>query len=127
LVANDADDRRYNDRHVCRHFSGGQKYYQPRNCFHCAEPPCLTAAIVKRPDGIVDIVQDLCTGCGNCVPACPYDAIEMNIVAPILPPGLENGHGAADVAPRVAGVVEKCSFCVHRIDADLAPACVAAI
>jgi molybdopterin-containing oxidoreductase family iron-sulfur binding subunit len=107
-----------------------QKHYRPRNCFHCADPPCLpvcpTSALVKRPDGIVEIIDDLCTGCGECVTACPYDAIEMNEVTPILPHGLESGHGAAEVAPRVAGVVEKCSFCVHRVDQGLEPACVCA-
>ncbi|RWB32233.1 MAG: 4Fe-4S dicluster domain-containing protein [Mesorhizobium sp.] len=107
-----------------------QKHYQPRNCFHCADAPCIpvcpTGAIVKRPDGIVQILQELCVGCGKCEPACPFDAIEMNVVAPKLPEGLENGHGAAEVAPRVAGVVEKCSFCSHRVDAGRDPACVAA-
>ncbi|MGD9714891.1 MAG: 4Fe-4S dicluster domain-containing protein, partial [Thermomicrobiales bacterium] len=111
-------------------FPDVQKHYQPRNCFHCAEPPCLpvcpTHAIVKRADGIVEIVEDLCIGCGKCAPACPFDAIELNIVAPVLPKGLEVGHGAFEVTPRVAGVVEKCSFCSHRVDAGLEPACVEA-
>jgi molybdopterin-containing oxidoreductase family iron-sulfur binding subunit len=107
------------------------KHYRPRNCFHCAEPPCLpvcpTEAIVKRADGIVEIVQDLCIGCGKCQPACPYDAIEMNEVAPVLPHGLESGHGASEAPPpRRAGVVEKCSFCTHRVDQGLEPACVSA-
>ncbi|MCF6108436.1 4Fe-4S dicluster domain-containing protein [Mesorhizobium muleiense] len=111
-------------------FPDVQKYYQPRNCFHCADAPCIpvcpTNAIVKRDDGIVEIKQELCVGCGKCEPACPFDAIEMNVVAPLLPPGLEKGHGAAEVQPRVAGVVEKCSFCSHRVDAGQDPACVAA-
>ena len=43
-------------------FRNVSKHYQPRNCFHCADPPCLpvcpTAAIVQRADGIVDIIYD---------------------------------------------------------------------
>ncbi len=111
-------------------FPDVRKHYQPRNCFQCANPPCIpvcpTDAIAKREDGIVVIRQDMCIGCGRCEPACPYDAIEMNVVEPVLPLGLEDGHGAAEVAPRVAGVVEKCNFCAHRIDGGLAPACVVA-
>ena len=107
-----------------------RKHYRPRNCFHCAEPPCLpvcpTTAIVRRADGIVEILYDKCIGCGLCAPACPYDAIEMNAVAPKLPSGLEQGHGAAEVAPRAAHVAEKCSFCSHRVDQGQQPACVEA-
>src|SRR6266404_137177 len=77
-------------------FPNVSKHYQPRNCFHCAEP------------------------------ACPYDAIEMNQFAPVLPTGLEQGHGAAEVPPRRAHVVEKCTFCSHRVDQGLQPACVEA-
>ena len=111
-------------------FPDVHKHYEVRNCAHCADPPCLpacpTAAIVKRPDGIVEIVEDRCTGCRDCIPACPYDAIEMNEHAPLLPHGLEDGHGSAAVRPRPAGVVEKCTFCVHRVDEGLDPACVVA-
>lgn len=106
------------------------KHYQPRNCFHCADPPCLpvcpTSAITKRADGIVELDPVLCIGCGRCEPACPFGAIEMNPVDPVLPPGLEGGHGAREVAPRKAGVAEKCSFCAHRVDQGLEPACVKA-
>ncbi|ATE66312.1 4Fe-4S dicluster domain-containing protein [Rhizorhabdus dicambivorans] len=111
-------------------FPDVQKYYRPRNCFHCASPPCLpvcpTGALSKRADGIVEIIEAKCIGCGLCVPACPYDAIEINAVDPILPHGLEDGHGAAEVAPRKAGMVEKCTFCSHRVDMGQQPACVAA-
>ena len=44
-----------------------------------------------------------CTGCGDCVRACPYDARRLD--------------------PR-SGTADACNFCAHRIDAGLLPACV---
>ena len=106
------------------------KHYRPRNCFHCANAPCIPAcperAISQRDDGIVEIDYDRCTGCGDCIPACPYDAIVINADAPVLPQGLEDGHGDAAVAPRRQAIAEKCTFCSHRLERNQAPACVAA-
>lgn len=77
-------------------------------CNHCVEPACMAAcpvdAISKRPqDGIVLIDQDKCIGCEYCVWACPYGVPQMN---------------------QVTNKAEKCTFCVHRIEQGLRPACV---
>ncbi len=77
-------------------------------CFHCEKPSCLKAcpvdAITKRAsDGIVTIDQDKCVGCKRCAWACPYGAPRLN---------------------EETEKVEKCTFCIHRIDAGLKPACV---
>ena len=74
----------------------------------CAGPVCMKVgpvdAITKRAeDGIVLIEQDKCVGCRRCEWACPYGAPQFN--------------------PETK-LVEKCTFCVHRIDAGLAPDCV---
>ena len=79
----------------------------PRLCQHCAEAPCIAACPVgasrRRQDGIVWIDAAACTGCGDCVRACPYDARRLD--------------------PR-SGTADACNFCAHRIDAGLLPACV---
>ena len=82
-------------------------YMLPRLCNHCEEPPCISVcpvgATFQRADGIVVVDGDRCVGCAYCVQACPYDARFIN-----------HDTGKAD----------KCTFCAHRIDAGLLPACV---
>lgn len=79
----------------------------PRLCNHCDDPPCVpvcpVGATFKREDGAVLVDGDRCVGCGYCVQACPYDARFVN-----------HDTGKAD----------KCTFCAHRLDAGLLPACV---
>jgi Fe-S-cluster-containing dehydrogenase component len=75
-------------------------------CRHCDEPPCVEVcpaqAIARRPDGIVVLEAESCTGCGACLEACPYHAI------------------AYDAAK---GIARKCNLCHHRVDKGLLPAC----
>lgn len=79
----------------------------PRLCNHCDQPPCIpvcpVGATFKREDGIVLVDGDRCVGCAYCVQACPYDARFIN-----------HDTGKAD----------KCTFCSHRLEAGLLPACV---
>lgn len=82
-------------------------YVLPRLCNHCNEPPCIpvcpVGATKKREDGIVIVDGDRCVGCAYCVQACPYDARFIN---------------------RETNKADKCTFCAHRVDAGLLPACV---
>jgi tetrathionate reductase subunit B len=82
-------------------------YVLPRLCNHCDNPPCVpvcpVGATFKRDDGIVVVDGDRCVGCAYCVQACPYDARFIN-------------HDT--------GTADKCTFCAHRVDAGLLPACV---
>jgi Fe-S-cluster-containing dehydrogenase component len=84
-----------------------RRAHQVTRCNQCAHAPCVTAcptaAMFKRPDGIVDFDKSICIGCKACMAACPYDAIFIN----------PEDHSA-----------EKCNFCAHRIDSGLEPACV---
>ncbi len=79
----------------------------PRLCNHCEEPPCIpvcpVGATFKRKDGIVLVDGERCVGCAYCVQACPYDARFVN---------------------HHTGKADKCTFCSHRVEAGLLPACV---
>lgn len=95
-------------------------------CNHCDDPPCArvcpTKATWRRDDGIVGMDPHRCIGCRYCVAACPYGSRSFNFVDPR--PYL------AKVDPgfpaRTKGVVEKCTFCVERIDERRLPICVEA-
>lgn len=57
--------------------------YQPYLCMHCDAAPCIPScpvegAIYKREDGLVIIDPKKCTGCMNCIHACPYGVIYYN-------------------------------------------------
>ena len=95
-------------------------------CNQCTSPACVrvcpTQATFKRADGIV--IQDYhrCIGCRFCMAACPYGSRNMNWVDPRL----YLKHVNPDYPTRMKGVVEKCTFCVERLDKGLEPACVLA-
>ncbi len=93
----------------------------PMMCQHCQFPPCVdvcpTGASFKREDGVVLVDKHICIGCRYCMMACPYKA--RNFVHEAL-------RGQKSHAPRGKGTVEACTLCVHRLDADLPPACVEA-
>lgn len=107
----------------------GSIVYIRHACMHCDLPPCMDAcsqkAIYKRPDGIVLIDETKCRGDGDCVLACPYDAIEINSDQVYFS---EWGVSDEDVSliNRIhpPGKASKCNFCVHRIDKGKEPACV---
>jgi tetrathionate reductase subunit B len=77
-------------------------------CAHCDDAPCIEAckssAIYKRPDGIVIIDPDKCTGNRACLDACPYGSIYFN----------------SDL-----NISQKCTFCAHLLDGEWTePRCV---
>jgi Fe-S-cluster-containing dehydrogenase component len=102
----------------------GEKIYLARPCMHCEHAPCVDVCPVKasyyRADGIVMMDYDKCIGCRYCEVACPYGVRAFNWEAftednPAVPE-----WGEPEVPRRPRGVVEKCSFCYHRIDRGLA-------
>lgn len=88
-------------------FPDVRKAFLPQLCNHCDEPSCVpvcpTGATFKREDGIVVVDSEICWGCGYCANACPYDKRFMN---------------------SETKVIDKCTFCAHRVDKGLLPSCV---
>ena len=75
-------------------------------CKHCTEAACLdvcpTGALFRTEFGTVVVQDDVCNGCGYCVPACPFGVIARR----------EQDGGA-----------HKCTLCYDRLGAGLEPAC----
>ncbi len=75
-------------------------------CKHCHNAPCMeacpTGALFKTEFDTVVVQQDICNGCGYCVPACPFGVVELNAVD---------------------GKAHKCTLCYDRLKGGLEPAC----
>ncbi len=94
-----------------------KSFFVPKLCNQCDKPPCVTVcpvgATYKTKDGVVLIDQKHCIGCGYCIQACPYGARYF------LPDFAETSFGQVRV-------VDKCTWCYHRIRRGMLPACVQA-
>lgn len=104
------------------------KYYLPVQCHQCKNPPCVkacpTGATWQEPDGITVIDYEWCIGCRYCQAACPYHARRFNWVKPEVEPHRINpDQGYLSNRLRPVGVVEKCTFCLHRVRRGRYPAC----
>ncbi|WP_119422579.1 4Fe-4S dicluster domain-containing protein [Desertibaculum subflavum] len=75
-------------------------------CKHCQTAPCVeacpTGALFHTEFRTVVVQQDICNGCGYCVPACPFGVVELS---------------ALD------GKAHKCTLCYDRLKGGLEPAC----
>ena len=79
-----------------------------QRCNHCDDPPCVSccptgASHVHSFGAVVLVTKEECIGCKACVASCPYDA---RFIHP-------------------DGYADKCTFCIHRVEQGLQPACVA--
>jgi formate dehydrogenase iron-sulfur subunit len=75
-------------------------------CKHCTDAACLevcpTGALFRTEFGTVVVQEDVCNGCGYCVPACPFGVIDQR---------------------QDDGRVWKCTLCYDRLKDDKEPAC----
>ncbi len=106
-------------------------YYMPIQCQQCANPPCVracpTRATWQEHDGIVVVDYNWCIGCRYCQAACPYHARRFNWGRPEIPAEEVNpDQGYLSNRIRPQGVVEKCTFCLHRVRRGQLPACLEA-
>jgi formate dehydrogenase iron-sulfur subunit len=75
-------------------------------CKHCTHAACLdvcpTGALFRTEFGTVVVQEDICNGCGYCIPACPYGVIDQR---------------------KDDGRAWKCTLCYDRLGDGLTPAC----
>jgi formate dehydrogenase iron-sulfur subunit len=88
----------------------GSRWLMSSNvCKHCTESACLdvcpTGALMRTEFGTVVVQEDVCNGCGYCVPACPFGVIDRR---------------------EDDGRAWKCTLCYDRIGDGLEPACATA-
>ncbi|MFZ0129393.1 MAG: 4Fe-4S dicluster domain-containing protein [Candidatus Dormiibacterota bacterium] len=81
-------------------------------CKHCTYAACLdvcpTGALTRTEFGAVVVQDDICNGCGYCVPACPFGVIDRR----------EGPAGTRNV-----GIAQKCTLCYDRLGEGMTPAC----
>ena len=112
--------------------------FTPRPCMQCDNPPCTqvcpVGATFKRPDGIIQINYDVCIGCRYCINACPYSARTFDSgfyytkSTPEEQPyeqqaNFEYGKRWDRAKGSPIGNARKCTFCLHRLEAGMLPAC----
>jgi molybdopterin-containing oxidoreductase family iron-sulfur binding subunit len=90
----------------------------PTPCMQCENPPCIKVcpvnATYQNDEGLVATIYDRCIGCRYCEVACPYSVRFFNWTKPEWPESYKNLLNP-DVSTRPEGVIEKCTFCSHRI------------
>jgi len=90
----------------------------PKPCFHCDNPPCTrvcpVGATYRNEEGLVAQIYHRCIGCRYCMVACPFTAKVFNWHEPQWIEGATTCFNP-DVSRRLVGVVEKCTFCSHRL------------
>jgi len=106
------------DRYYEGEFPDVKVKYMPVMCQHCddapCEPVCPVYATYHNEEGLNVQVYNRCVGTRYCGNNCPYTVRFFNWFAPEWPQPLELQHNP-DVAVRMGGVMEKCTFCVQRI------------